>query len=152
MEENQQKKQPDPYPDEPQPYETCVPFGAAPATTKPYWYVVQPEDLGSFWAIPTKFRLPARKGDGWTWHELRNANLDWPGGFVKQGDACVLQGLTPGARLHVPGHWPEPKPGVKTVPKKGAKPARGTATAALVVGIVGAVGIAGLTWMAWRSK
>lgn len=131
----------------------CQPYGAAITQTKPYWYIVQPEDIGSFWRIPEKFNLPAQGPNGsWRWHELRNANLDWPGGFVTVNQACVLSGLTPGVRLHVPASWPEPKPGVQTVAKDRGKPSKGKATAALVVGAIGLVGIGALAYIAWKDK
>ena len=138
------------------PSSTCTPGGIVPATLKPYWYIVQPEDIDSFWAIPTKFNLPTQKGTAWTWQELRNANLDWPGGFTLANSACVLQGLFPGAKLSVPGDWPEPRPGVKTETKPPSArkdvPTKGTATAAIIVAAIGVVGIAGLAWMASRRR
>lgn len=133
--------------------EPCIPSGAAPAKVKGYWYIVQPEDLSNFWRIPEKFNLPTSKaGGGYTWHELRNANFDWKGGFVKQNGACVLSGLFAGAKLNVPADWPEPRPGVQTETKKGGKPTAGTAKAALIVGVVGLVGIGVLGWMAHKQK
>lgn len=153
------KKQPDPTePEETTNGTPCTPYGSAVTETKSYWYIVQPEDLGSFWAIPTKFNLPAQgPGGTWRWHELRNANLDWPGGFVEQNTACVLQGLYAGAKLHVPASWPEPKPGVAIEPKKkngfpGGEPSPGTATAAIIVGIVGVAGITALAYVAHKQK
>lgn len=136
----------------------CVPYGAAITETKPYWYIVQAEDIGSFWQVPTKFNLPAQKAGGtWTWQDLRNANLDWPGGFGTVNEACVLWGLFPGAKLHVPASWPEPKPGVQIEPKKnngfpGGTPTKGTATAAIVVGIIGIVGIGALAYAAHKQN
>ena len=137
------------------PASTCSPGGAVPATLKPYWYIVQPEDINAFWNIPSKFNLPTQKGTAWTWQELRNANLDWPGGFTLVNSACVLQGLFAGAKLSVPGDWPEPRPGVKTETKPPSErrvPTKGTATAALIVAGIGIVGIAGLAWLASRSR
>lgn len=153
MDENTQKKQPDPDVPEDQAPEggSCMPYGAAPAKVKSYWYIVQPEDIGAFWRVPEKFNLPTQKaGGGWMWQELRNANFDWPGGFEKVNSACVLSGLFPGAKLHVPGDWPEPRPGVKTEPKSGVS--SGNATAALIVGAVGIVGIGILAWVARRDR
>jgi hypothetical protein len=142
----------------------CTPYGAIPEATKPYWYIVQPEDLGSFWQIPVKFALPTKEGQTWTWQVLRNANIDWPGGFAQDGNgACQLQGLFVGAKLHVPAEWPDPRAGVKTQPKTGTDPrepkgpapgipTKGTATAALIVAGVGVVGILTLAWIANRRK
>jgi len=141
------------YDDEPAGGSPCTPYGATVVDTKPYLYVVQQEDLSSFWAIPQKFNLPAQgPGGSWRWHELRNANLDWPGGFVSVGGACVLNGLFAGAGLKVPASWPEPKPGVQVKKKNGATPSKGTAKAALIVGAVGLVGIGILAWVAARDK
>jgi hypothetical protein len=101
---------------------TCTPYGAEITEVKPYYYVVQAEDIGSFAKIPGKFNMPLQQGTHWLWQDLRNANLDWPGGFADDGtggDAftvCQLSGLYPGAKLKVPGNWLEPKAGVKTVP------------------------------------
>ena len=97
--------------------DACTPQGSAVTDLKPYYYIVEQEDLANFWKIPLKFNLPTTRGPGkWTWHELRNANLDWVGGFVEQNGACVLNGLYAGAKLKVPANWPEPRPGVRTEP------------------------------------
>lgn len=134
--------------------EVCVPHGAAIRDVKPYRYVVQQEDLGSVWRIPEKFNLPVKKGDAWRWHELRQANLDWPGGFATVYGACNFQGLFPGATLKIPGSWPAPKPGVET--KKDDRTPSGLpdsySKTALIVGAVGLVTIGGLTWVAWRDR
>jgi len=129
----------------------CTPYGAAIVDVKPYWYIVEQEDLSSFWQIPTKFNLPAQKGTGWTWHELRNANLDWPGGFVTQNTACVLQGLYAGAKLHVPASWPEPKPGVRTEKKQPGELGAAPGWLGYAIAAGGVVTIGGLAWIAYRQ-
>lgn len=137
------------YPDQ---GSTCQPGGVIIEDVKPYWYIVQPEDVDSFWRIPEKFNLPTKRGSAWTWHELRNANTDWPGGFVRLNDACVLQGLTAGAKLHVPASWPEPRPGVTT--KKKTSGERGArfpwGSVALAAG--GLIAVGGLVWLAGKRR
>lgn len=130
--------------------------GAAPSTVKGFWYVVQPEDLSNFWRIPEKFGLPTKHGQGWYWHELRDANLDWAGGLVKnaQGD-CVLQGLMSGALLNVPGDWPDPKPGTKIEPKRGGPgqlPTKRQGYVAIALLVAGTLGIAALAVAVARKK
>ena len=151
------KKQPDPDDDieAVSGNEGCMPYGAAITNLKPYWYIVQPEDIASFWLIPTKFNLPTKAGTAWTWQELRNANMDWKGGFTKVGAACVLASLFPGARLHVPAEWPEPKPGVQIEKKAPGTPGAsslGNMKVALIVAAVGVAGIGGLAWLAYKDK
>lgn len=96
--------------------DSCTPYGAAITDVKPYYYVVQPDDISNVWLIPTKFNMPTMIGSTYTWHQLRNANLDWVGGFATNNKACNFAGLYPGAKLKVPGNWLEPKPGTVTVP------------------------------------
>lgn len=150
------KLQPDPYDesyaDEGSTGEACSPSGAAIVETKDDLYVVQPEDLSALWKVPTKYSLPVQtQGGGWRWHELRNANLDWPGGFVTQNGACVFQGLYAGATLKVPKAWPPPKPGVQTKRKKG-KTSKGAAIGGLVAVGIGIAVVTGLAVVAARAK
>jgi len=131
--------------------------GAAPSAFKPYWYIVQPEDLSSFWQIPTKFNLPTKTGQRWTWQALRDANQDWPGGMAKDAyGACVLQNLFTGAKLAVPADWPEPKPGVKTEPRKDipdpTKPKQTVGIAGIALLVAGLAGATILTIAVARAK
>jgi hypothetical protein len=96
--------------------DACTPYGAAVTDVKPYYYIVQSDDLSNFWKIPEKFNMPTKIGTAWTWQQMRNANLDWVGGFTTVNSACVLAGLYAGAKLKVPANWLEPKPGTKTEP------------------------------------
>jgi hypothetical protein len=91
----------------------CQPLGAPITQVKPYVYIVQPFDLSNFWRIPEKFNMPVKIGSTWTWHQLRNANLDWPKGFVDFNGACMLNGLQAGDKLKVPANWRDPKAGVQ---------------------------------------
>ena len=91
----------------------CTPYGAAVTDVKPYYYIVQDDDIDNFWKIPGKFNMPTTNK---FWQQMRNANLDWVGGFVEVNEACVLASLYPGAKLKVPANWLEPKPGVTTEP------------------------------------
>jgi hypothetical protein len=152
---------------------SCVPWGQIITKVKPYWYIVQPSDINEFWRVPTKFGLPAKKGDSWYWHQMRNANTDWLGGMIKNAQGvCVLSGLTPGATLHIPGDWPEAPPNVPTSPKTGVdmrerKPGTtpGTVdrtqypaskpshfTTALIIGAIGFATIGGLAWVAHKQR
>jgi hypothetical protein len=96
--------------------DSCQPMGAGINDVKDYRYMVQPDDLVSFWKIPAKFNMPIKTSpNGWTWHQLRNANYNWPGGFVVVNGACMLNGLRAGDLLRVPASWREPKPGVEVL-------------------------------------
>jgi LysM domain len=99
--------------------DVCTPYGAAVTKVKDYYYIVQKDDLDSFWKIPGKFNMPTYKE---FWQQLRNANMDWVGGLHENsyGD-CVLRGLYTGAKLKVPASWLDPKPGVTTEPIGGTE-------------------------------
>lgn len=93
-------------------YPACTPYGTEVTDVKDYYYVVQAEDVGNFWKIPTKFNL---SGDKENWQALRNANMDRK--TVTVNTACVPV-VRPGDYLRVPNNWPEPRTGVATVPIK----------------------------------
>jgi hypothetical protein len=143
----------------------CTPSGAPITATKDRCYVVQQDDINSFWRIPTKFGLPARKGSEWRWKELVRANLDWPGGFVSVHGACLPQGLEVGDRLRVPASWPEPEPGVQMAecPRRGAPDTPGppdTPTTPSPAGIpplwlaggLAAAGVVTVGFLVWRLR
>lgn len=99
----------------------CLPSGEPIWQVKPYYYVVQPEDLASFYKIPEKFGMPLKVDNHWTWRDLLNANLDWPGGFAldQKHIQCLFDGLVPGSKLKVPDSWGDPIQGVQTVAMAG---------------------------------